>query len=101
MNFEDLTQFEKEYINSLLEWRLKEYDEYFKKLCERYSPQNPIWQSNVDKLRVKCDFILNIREKLGFYKLSDQLSLDEICDIVREFEDEQKGWSKNESKRTN
>lgn len=86
MSFEDLTQFENEYLNSLLELRLKEYDEYFKKLCERYSPQNPIWQSNVDKLRAKCNFILNLRQKLGFKKLKYPGALDEVHAAIRDFE---------------
>lgn len=83
----DLTPHEKEYLNSLLELRLKEYDAQFKRLCKlNVSRQN--WKNIADKLGAKCDFVLKIREKLGFIKYPDELSLDEMRDIVRGFENE-------------
>ena len=86
MNFEEITQFEKEYLNALLELRLKEYDEYFKNLCERYDAINPMWKKNVDKLGAKCNFILNLRQKLGFKELKYPGDLDEVHTAIRGFE---------------
>ena len=83
----DLTPLEKEYLNSLLELRLKEYDAQFKRLCKlNVSRQN--WENITDKLGAKCDFVLKIREKLGFTRCLDELSLDEMRDIVRGLENE-------------
>lgn len=83
----DLTPFEKEYLNSLLELRLKYYDAQFKRLCKlNVSRQN--WENIINKLGAKCDFISKIREKLGFIKYHHELSLDEMCDIVRGLENE-------------
>ena len=49
----DLTPFEKEYLNSLLELRLKEYDEQFKRLCKlNVSRQN--WENIINKLGAKA-----------------------------------------------
>lgn len=87
----NLTQLEKEYLNALLELRLKEYDEQFQRICGIYSPSHPMWQKEVDKLGAKCDFILNLRQKLGFKKLNYPSSLNEVCDAIREFEMEEIG----------
>ena len=83
----DLTPFEKEYLNSLLILRLKEYDAQFKRLCKR-NVSRSYWKNSIDKLGAKCDFVSKIREKLGFIEYPDELSLDEMCDIVRGFENE-------------
>lgn len=84
----DLTPFEKEYLNSLLELRLKEYDAQFKRLCKlNVSRQN--WENIINKLGAKCDFVLKIREKLGFIKYPHELSLDEMLEIVRGLENEE------------
>lgn len=82
----NLTQLEKEYLNALLELRLKEYDEQFKRLCDKYSPSHPMWQKKEDELGAKCNFILNLRQKLGFKKLNYPSNLNEIRDAIREFE---------------
>ena len=84
----DLTPFEKEYLNALLELRLKEYDAQFKRLCKSSSPSSQCWKNNINKLGAKCDFVLKIREKLGFTKRPYELSLDEIRDKVRRLENE-------------
>ena len=84
----DLTPLEKEYLNSLLELRLKEYDAQFKRLCNTSSPGSLRWKNTVEKLGNKCNFVLKLREKLGFIKYPHELSLDEMRDIVRGFEDE-------------
>ena len=86
----DLTPFEKEYLNSLLELRLKEYDAQFKRLCNTSSPGSLRWENTVEKLGNKCKFGLKLREKLGFIKYPHELSLDEMRDIVRELENEVK-----------
>lgn len=86
----DLTLFEKEYLNSLLELRLKEYDAQFKRLCNTSSPGSLRWENTVEKLGNKCNFVLKLREKLGFIKYPHELSLDEMRDIVRELENEVK-----------
>lgn len=86
MNFEEITQFEKKYLNTLLELKIKEYDEYFKNLCKRYDATNPIWKKNVDKLEAKLNFILKLREKLGFTRFTDQLSLQEAREAINNFE---------------
>lgn len=97
MSFEDLTQFEKDYLNSLLELRLKEYDVQFKAICERYQSVDHRWKKNVGRLETKCDFVLKLREKLGFIKCEDKASLDEALGIVRDLEDR----IKNGNARTN
>lgn len=84
----DLTPFEKEYLNSLLELRLKEYDAQFKRLCNTSSPGSLRWENTVEKLGNKCDFVLKIREKLGFIRYPHELSLDEMRDVVKGFENE-------------
>lgn len=84
----DLTPFEKEYLNSLLILRLKEYDEQFKRLCNTSSPGSLRWKNTVEKLGSKCDFVSKIREKLGFIEYPHELSLDEMRDIVRGLENE-------------
>lgn len=83
----NLTQFEKEYLNSLLELRLKEYDVQFKTICEKYSSTNEIWKKEVGELETKCNFVLNLREKLGFSQYKDKTSLNEAVEILRQFED--------------
>ena len=83
----DLTPFEKEYLNALLELRLKEYDAQFKRLCKR-NVSRSCWENNIDKLGAKCDFVSKIREKLGFIEYPDELSLDEMHDIVIGLENE-------------
>lgn len=84
----DLTPLEKEYLNSLLELRLKEYDAQFKRLCNTSSPGSLRWKNTVEKLGNKCNFVLKLREKLGFIEHPDELSLDEMRDIVRGLENE-------------
>lgn len=86
MSFEEITQFEKEYLNALLELRLKEYDEYFKNLCERYDARNTMRKNNVYKLETKTNFILKLREKLGFTRYTDRLSLQEAIESISDFE---------------
>lgn len=86
MKPDELTQFEKEYINSLLELRLKEYDVQFKRMSGIYSVSHPMWQKKVDKLGAKCNFILNLRQKLGFKKLKYPGALDEVHAAIRDFE---------------
>lgn len=86
MKTEEITQFEKEYLNALLELKIKEYDEYFKNLCKRYDATSLIWKKNVDKLGAKCNFILNLRQKLGFKKLKYPGDLDEVHTAIRDFE---------------
>lgn len=84
----DLTPFEKEYLNALLELRLKEYDAQFKRLCKSNLGRQ-CWKNNINKLAAKIDFVLKIREKLGFIKYPHELSLDEIRNIVRGLENEE------------
>lgn len=84
----DLTPFEKEYLNALLELRLKEHDAQFKRLCNTSSPGSLRWENTVEKLGNKCNLVFKIREKLGFIKYPHELSLDEMRDIVRGLENE-------------